>query len=155
MKMFRLASCRLGRVLLVSALMSSTLVTSAVGEAMVLHQHGARRAHLHVLGRGDLLSTAASSSRFGHSPCSKLALQSASQGVRIFAIVRTGSVFVLTPRSTSIDAASLFSPHNCPPVSIAGPQEAPTIDSPVLLCCASSGRIPFVVILLQSHNLLI
>jgi hypothetical protein len=155
MKMFRLVCCRLGRVLLVSALMSSTLVKSAVGEALVLHQHGVRRAHLHVLGYGDLLSTAAWSSRFGHSPCPKLALQTASQRVRILAIVTTGSIFLSAPRGAGIDETGVVSFQNCPPFSIAGPQEPPGVDSSAFLCSACSGRTASAVILLRNHTLLI
>jgi len=155
MKMYRIASCRLGRVLLVSALMSSTLVTSAVGEALVLHQHGDRHAHLHVLGCGDFLSTAASSSRFGHSPCPKLALQSAFQAVRILAIVKTGSVFVSMPRTTGIDEAGIVSPQNCPLVSIAEPQVPPAVDPPAFLCLTRVDRTATAVILLLNHALLL
>lgn len=155
MKMFRLACCRPGRVLLVSALMSSTLITSAVGEAFVLHRHGVRRAHLHMLGYGDLLTTAASSSRFGHSQCPKLALQSASQGVQTLAIVTTGSVFVSTPSSTGIDETGLVSPQNCPLFAIAGPQDPPAVNSPASLCPAQFRRTSTAVILLRNHTLLL
>jgi hypothetical protein len=155
MKMYRIASCRLGRALLVSALMSSTLVKSAVGEAFVLHQHGASRAHLHIMGYGDLLSTAASSSRFGHSACPKLALSSASQGVLTLAIVTTGSVFVSTPRGAGIDETGLVSPQSFPLFTIAEPQDPPVDNSPAFLCPAQFCRTASAVILLQNHTLLL
>ncbi len=155
MKVFRLTCCRLARVFLVSALMSSTLVTSAVGEALVLHQHGARHAHLHVLGYGDLLSNAAESSRFGHCSRPEPALRSASQRVRPLAIVTTGSVFVSTPRSTGIDEAGLVSPHHGPPVSMAASQGPQAVDSLVLLYPARAIRGASADILLRNHTLLL
>jgi len=156
MKVFRLSCCRLGRLLLVSALMSSTLVKSAVGEALVLHQHGDHYAHLHVVGYGDLLANAASSSKFGHCSCHGSSLRSASQRVRILAIVATGSVFVLTPRGTGIVAAALVSSENCPLVAIALPQEVPALDIPTLLGPVTLGRTASTnFILLRKHTLLL
>jgi len=155
MKVVRHACHRLGRILLVSAMMSSTLAKSAVGEALVLHEHGVLRAHLHVLGFGDLFSNVAKSSWFGHCPSPKPALQSASPRVRILAIVTTGSVFVSTPRSAGNDAAGADSLSSCPLVSIAGSQGAPTLDSPAFLCPARLGRTACTVILLRNHTLLL
>jgi len=154
MKVFRLACCRLGRILLVSALMLSVLVSSAVGETVVLHQHGARRAHLHVLGSGDLLSAAAWSSRFGHIPNPRFALQSAPQRVRILAIVKIGSVFLSTPPGAGMDETGLISSQNCPPFSIAGLQDLPAVDTSTYLCPAV-GRTASAVLLQRNHALLI
>ena len=155
MKVFRSTSRRFDRALLVSALLLSTPVKGAMGVALVLHQHGIRRAHLHVLGYGDLVSAAASSTRFGHSPCPKPSLQSASMGVRILAVVTTGSVFVSTARGAGIDEAGLEFCQNCPLISIAEPQAPPGADSLAYLFSACSGRTASAVILLRNHTLLI
>lgn len=155
MKAVRLACCRLGRVWLVSALMLP-VVRSMAGEALVLHEHGARRAHLHVLGSGDLLSAAAWSSRFGHCPDPTPTLQSVSQGVRVLAIVATGSAFVSTSRSTSIGVAGLASNHSCPLVWITPPQQISAIESPAFHHpVARVGRSATAVILLRNHTLLV
>lgn len=155
MKRFRLASCRPGRVLLIASLMFSTLVTSVVGQAMVLHQHGERRAHLHVLGCGDPLSAAAWSSRFGHTKRPQFKLQSASQRVRILAIVTTGSVFLSKPRSTEIDASSLISHHNCSSVLTSELQCPQAFDRPAFFSLSEVDRTASSVIILRTHTLLI
>lgn len=103
MKKFRLTCRRMGRVLVMSALMVSLLITTVAGEALVLHQHGLRRTHLHLLGWGDLQSNAALSQRFGHvskaGGLSPILAPTASQRVRIVAVVAIGSVFVSTAES--------------------------------------------------------
>ena len=155
MKVFRTTYCRPGRALLVSALMFTTLVKSTVGAAMVLHQHGVSRAHLHVLGYADILSKAPFSSRFGHSSRCDSAFQSASQRVRIFTIVTTGSVFVSAPRSTSMDTTGPISPHNYPPESIASSQEEQAVDFSGILRLFQFGRDTAAELLLRNHTLLI
>ncbi len=155
MKFFHATCCRLGRLLLVLALLSTALISGAVGDAIVLHQHGVRRAHLHVLAYGDLRSNAAWSSRFGHGSRPDLALQSCSQGVRILAIVTIGSVFVATPRGAGIDEAGPVSPLNCPLVAIAEPQEPSSVNFSSILCAACVGRTASAVILLRNHTLLL
>lgn len=155
MNILRSICCRSSRVLLISALMSTTLVKSTVGEALVLHQHGASRAHLHVLGYGDVLSNAACSSKFGHSSRPDPAFQSVSKRVRIYTIVTTGSVFVSMSRSTSKDAAGLNSIHNFPPVSIAQVQETTTVNVPSYICSIQVGRSTAADVLLLNHALLI
>ncbi len=155
MKSFRFTCFKLGRVLLISALMSSSLVTSAVGEALVLHRHGVGRAHLHVLGSGDLLSEAAVSSKFGHCLRSVSALRSASQRVRTLAIVATGSVFVSTPRDAGVDEAGQPSHRNLPPFSVAEPQHAATVDLSTFRFPVRMGRTASAIILLRNHTLLL
>ncbi len=154
MKVFRSPCSRLGRVLLVSALMPSVLVKSAVGDVLVLHQHGLRRAHLHVLGSGDFLSAAASS-RFGHSPLTQPLLQSASQNVRVLAVVAIGSVFVFGPHGSGIAEVGLLSLQNGPLVLSTGLQEAPIINSPQFSLPAQFGRTASAVLLLRNHTLLL
>ena len=155
MNVFRLTSFRLDRVLLVFALIPSVLVKSTVGEALVLHQQGVGRAHLHFMGSGDVLSAAAGSSRFGHTPNPKLALQSASQHVRILAVVAIGSVFVPTPHGEDTTEAGLFSTQHCPSFSMAQPQEPPVVDSPSVFFPTRLGRTASTVLLLRNHILLV
>ena len=155
MKVFRSTCCRLGNVLLVSALMSSLLVKSTAGEALVLHQHSVRRAHLHILGSGDLLSSAAWSSRFGHTSYLKPVSQLASQPVQVLAIVAIGSIFVSTAGTSSDDEARLGHLHGCQTVFVASLQETPVIDSPTVLSTAWVGRTTSAVILLRNHAILL
>ena len=155
MQVFRSSCCRLGRILLVAALICSVVASSTVGEALVLHQHGVRRAHFHLLGHSDLLSNAAESPTFGHASRPESAVQFAPQRVRTFAIVSTGSVFVSTSRCASIDEARLVSPHSCPLVSIVRMPEAPAIVSTALRCLVWVGRTASAVLLLRNHTLLI
>ena len=159
MKMYRIASCRLGRVLLVSALMSSTLVKSAVGEALVLHQHGCRDAHLHVLGDGELSSGAAGSSQYGHCKRPKLPSLTAPEDVRILLVVTTGSKFVLTPRSASGDPERPFSPIHGgllpSTATIVELQEPPTALCLAFRPPAEVGHTSIPGILLRNHALLV
>ena len=155
MKVFRLTCCRLGRLLLVLALFSTALVRNAVGDALILHQHGLRRAHLHILGYGDLRSNAAWSSQFGHRSRSEPALPSASQGVRILAIIATGSVFISSARGAGSEGIALVPSQNPLVLSIAEPQRLPGVDSLSIFCTACFGRTASAVILRRNHTLLI
>lgn len=95
----------MGRVLLILALVPSVGIGSSLGEALVLHQHGAHGAHLHILSSGELFSNAALSATFGHtgrwgSDGQGPELQATHRGVRILGIVSTGLIAVSTPRDT-------------------------------------------------------
>lgn len=50
----RIDSSRLARLVLTTALVLTTVARGSTGEALVLHRHGVRRAHLHVLSYLDL-----------------------------------------------------------------------------------------------------
>lgn len=113
------------------------------------------RAHLHVLGYGDLLSNAAESSSYGHGSRPEPAFQSTFQRVRVIAVITTGAVFVSTVRDTGVDETDTRSPHNNAPVSIAEPQAWPPCCFPALLCPVRLGRTASAVLLLRNHTLLL
>lgn len=140
---------------MVSALLLTVLARSTVGEALVLHQHGRIRAHLHLLGHGDLLSNAAESSSYGHRSRPDAAIQSTFQRVRVIAVITTGAIFVSTARDTGADEAGIRSPHNSAPVSIAESHAWPPYCFPTQLCPVRLGRSASAVLLLRNHTLLL
>lgn len=155
MKNLRVDWRHLGRILLMSALVGSLLVTTAVGEALVLHQHGFRGTHLHLLGWGDLRSHAAWSSRFGHASNPRSSHRSVSQHVRIVAVISIGSVFVPTAegeytvpkhQSTSPLCTALLNP----------PTEKPLVrDSQIAIFSVPLDQSASAILLLRNHALLI
>lgn len=93
MRGLRKTAYHFARLALVGALICTYAIRSAAGDALVLHQHGPRRAHLHVLGYTELLHNAAWSPRSGHLPTPPLVAPCATSGVRILAMVITGPTF--------------------------------------------------------------
>lgn len=152
MKVTRSSSRR--RTILVPALISAVFISSTVAEGFVLHQHGVRRAHLHALGRGDLLSNAPSSPKFGHSRSPTRAIRSTSEQVRILAVIRTGSVFVSTSSDSGADA-DLFGLQNSPNYETVSGHESLVDFTPLVPCPISDRRSTSANILLQTHTLVI
>lgn len=141
--------------MLVSILATSTIVSSTAGEALVLHQHGAHRAHLHVLGLNEILSNAAWSPGFGHTRNSNRTTQLTSEQVRIIAFVTIGSVFVSKRTGTSAADARRLTPLDFTLFLVFETQE-PTV--------SSTGRFSFPIriaptatatLLLRNHSILI
>jgi len=155
--MFRSNCCRLSRVLLVSAVISSVVASSAVGEAFVLHQHGARRAHLHVLSSGELLSNAAFSATFGHSGRGESDWQGpgppgVNAGVRTLCIIPTGLIATSTPRDQTPECSST-SLQDCPLARLLD-GEGPAAIHPSS-CPIQQSRSASALLLLRNHILLI
>lgn len=146
---------RVGCVFLAWTLVSSTLVSGAMGGTLVLHQHGIGRAHLHVLGYADDLLGAAYSSRFGHSPRTDSLIPSTSQHVRILAIIPAVSLFVTEPRGADSDATDLVAAGHCLPVCFAEPGTTPADGCSTILLAAWFGRATSDDIVLHNHTLLI
>ncbi|MBI3835449.1 MAG: hypothetical protein HY287_14070 [Planctomycetes bacterium] len=143
-----------GRFLLVSALVSSVLVTSAVGEGLVLHQHGVRAAHLHSLAFGDLQSGAAWSAKFGHPTSSKPTIESEPKNARVLAIVTTCMIFATSPRGTDAVDVHWFS-HPTNPILVAAEPHQPPMDASFSVPLASSGETVSAVARLRNHTFLI
>jgi len=95
-----------GRLSLALALNSSILITNAVGEGLVLHEHGLRRIHLHIVGQYDSLADAAASPRFGHGFDSRLPRASAAEPVHVLAILKIASKFGWAPDVEGKDQSS-------------------------------------------------
>lgn len=146
---------QVGRVFLAWTLMSSTLVTSALGETLVLHQHGNGRAHLHLIGYTDFLSNAAHSSRFGHSGRTNPALPTSSQHVRILAIIPVVSLFVTEPRSIDSGTTDPVAAGHCPPLCFIEPSTNPADGCSSLFLTAGLRPAASDDIVLHNHTLLI
>lgn len=151
----RSACRRLGQGLLISAITFSSAVSSSVGEAMVLHQHGNRSVHLHTLGFGELRSDAASSPRFGHSSGTAPSPRTASQPVRILAIVATGLVFVTSYGTSGDDASRPDAVHHGPPFDAVEQPAPPSIEWFGVTPSAWGGRPALALLVQRSHTLLI
>jgi len=149
MRLFHAASRIAGRAFLAGTLACSVLSTA--GGAIVLHEHGALRAHLHLLAESDLRTNNAWSSQFGHSPIG--ASYVGSQRVRLLALVATGSVFVVPRSDGGIDPAGLVS-SRCATASTE-PQVRPIPTFAAAVCPPWRGRSACATVLLRNHTLLI
>lgn len=136
-------------------MMPSVLATSAVGEALVLHQHGIRGVHLHLLGNGDLRSNAARSAAFGHRSQAVPTLQSESRGARILAVIPTGSLFVSGSQGEEVVKAGLPVPLDSPVVLPVGSSTLSAVRSLQNVIVVPRGRTASAVILNRNHTLLL
>ena len=140
--------CRARQILLVGGLLPALLVKSTVGTALVLHQHGVRPTHLHVLGYNNRIADA-SSSGFGHVSPSVLASRSDTRAPRVVAIIATGVVFLPESRLEHAKPDQHADSHVLPiatelaPSAIATDLRVPT------------GNTASASILLRNHTLLI
>lgn len=98
------ARCGVSRLLLVVGLLPALLVKSTVATALVLHRHGVRPAHLHVLGYTNRLVDA-SSVRYGHVSRPSVASRSDTGCAQVLAIVTTGLVFLSGPDDSAAERA--------------------------------------------------
>lgn len=138
-----------------SGLMLSVSATSTVAEGVVLHQHGARRMHLHVVGRGDLAIDLSLPVQFGHGVSSGVVSRSSPQRVRTLLRLATGSVYVNSSSESGSDVVGA--------VAVPSPAAADTaysLFSPVRAASASSyliqcARTASSAILLRNHTLLL
>lgn len=155
MKEFRSACSRLCRVLLVSALATSTIAASTAGEALVVHRHGHQRVHWHVLASAEVRSNAAWSSRLGHIPNSDPIVQLTSEQVRIIAFVATGSVFVSKRQGAAVAEEGRLAPLDFTPFLVSELQKLTAIINWLFTFPMRIGRTTTATILLRNHAILI
>ena len=146
---------RLGQLLLALILCTATFVSSAVGAGLVLHQHGVRGAHLHLLGQTDSLVSAAWSPQFGHAAASTPSFVSAFEPVKVVAIILTASKLGWAPGGMDDGEVRSVSTTKCLSSDQAGSAVQHAAAWPAKLSAAWAGPGAPINIVLRSHTLLI
>lgn len=141
---------RFARPALFGALICTHALGGVTGDAIVMHEHGLRKAHLHVLGYTEVLYDVASSPRFGHPPTTPFAGPSAFSGVHILAILITGPTFA--PESNEPDDILLGQDFA---ISKVGAVDMPRTTSFVHANPSPQPRTASTAILLRNHTLLL
>lgn len=150
MRGLRKTGSHFARLALFGALICTTAIRSVAGDAIVLHEHGLQRAHLHVMSYTELLHNAAWSHRFGHLPTLPLAAPCATSGIHILAVVITGPT--LAPESNGPED-DLLSQGSA--ISIDGAFDMPRTTSFGRADLNPQARTASTAILLRNHSLLL
>lgn len=146
---------RLGQLLLAMVLSTATFVSSAVGAGLVLHQHGLRGAHLHLLGQTDPLVGAAWSAQFGHASACASPSVSTSEPVKVVAIILTPSKLGWVPGDADDGEVRSVSTTKCLSADQTGSPDQHAVAIPANLSAAWTGPSAPISIVLRSHTLLI
>ncbi len=142
-------------MLLAIILCTATFVSSAVGAGLVLHQHGLRGAHLHLLGQADPLVSAAWSAQFGHASAFTPSFFSASEPVKVVAIILTASKLGWALGGADDGEVRSTSTTKCLSADQTGSAEQHAAAFPANLSAAWTGPSAPISIVLRSHTLLI
>lgn len=146
---------RLGHLLLAMSLCTATFMSSAVGAGLVVHQHGFRGAHLHLLGQADSPVSAAWSSQFGHAAATTTSFVSASEPVKVVAIILTASKLGWAPGGMDDGEVHSVSTTKSLSEDQTSSKDQHAAAWPANLQAAWTGHSAPISIVLRSHTLLI